>query len=101
MFFFLAKMPSEVFHERRNYFWDFLNLWIGTTDRATKKKTITSSERTRNGLSNDTIFFKKICGRISFINRIYSAVNRPTVVIFILMESQFDVLLNDTKIAKN
>ena len=38
--------------------------------------------------------------RISFINRRCSAVNGPTVVTFVLMESQFDVLSNDIKIAK-
>ena len=114
---FLAKMPSEVLGERKNDFWDFLNHPIGTTERATRK-TITSSERRRNGLSNDAIFFTKIfiftgCKkslkkaefsgfrkRISFINRRCTAVNGPTVVVFILMKSQFDVLSTDIEIAK-
>ena len=51
-------MPSEAFRERKNDFWDFLNRRIGTTERVTKK-TIMSSERTRNELSNDAIFSKK------------------------------------------
>ena len=38
--------------------------------------------------------------RISFINRRCSAVNGSTVVIFVLMETQFNVLSNDTDIAK-
>ena len=44
--------------------------------------------------------FSGFLKRISIINRRCSTINQPTVVIFILMESQFNVLLNDTKIAE-
>ena len=54
--YFLAKMLSEVFRERKIDFWDFLNRRIATTEWATSK-TVTSSERTKDGLSNDSIVF--------------------------------------------
>ena len=57
--------------EGKNDFWDFLNRRIGTTERATKK-TITSSERTKHGLSNDRFFlllFKKYAFLLSVKNR--------------------------------
>ena len=58
-------------------------------------------------LSNDRYFeYKFLCKflgfwkRISFINRRCFTVNGSTVLIFVLMKSQFDLLLKDAEIAK-
>ena len=53
---------------KKKLFLGFLNRRIGTTKRATRK-TITLSERPRNGLSNDAIFLKKYAFLLGVKNR--------------------------------